>query len=298
MAKQSERCRMVKALPQLPGRPRESHKGMFGRVLAVGGSMAMPGSVSLVSNAAYRSGAGLVRIFCPAGAQPMAMVLSPCATSCPARQGPAGEFSRSAVSQLLAQAREHDVVAMGPGMGESAGCKAVVEAAILRMDKPLVLDASGLTNLAAMGQQVRARGPLILTPHPGEMAKLLAAFRLKVNLTQEESSRKAAARALAELVGCVVVLKGAGTVVTDGQRMYVNTTGNAGLATGGTGDVLTGVIAGLVAQKMAPFEAACLGTYLHGLSGDIGAKQLGEHGLMASDLLDLLPAAFVRYSKR
>jgi ADP-dependent NAD(P)H-hydrate dehydratase len=292
----TSRLHTVSALPQLPARPNNAHKGMFGRVLVVGGCRAMPGSVSLTANAAYRAGAGLVRILTPASAQPMAITLAPCATSVLAEETSRGNFALSARRQLFEQATEHDVLAMGPGMGTTPACAQIVKAAVADIDKPLVLDAAGLTNLAWLGSRPRVEGPLVITPHPGEAARLLAAFDLKIELSHEPKVRQEAARALAGHLGCVVVLKGAGTVVTDNRQIYVNATGNPGLATGGTGDILTGVIAALIGQKFPPFEAAVLGTYLHGMAGDIAAEKMGPYSLMASDLLDTLPEAFRRHS--
>lgn len=297
MAK-DDNLKIVTKLPPLPVRPADSHKGMFGRILVIGGSLHMPGSVALVANAAYRSGAGLVRIFCPESAQPIAISLAPCATSYPAQETDAGHFSLAARNQLFEEAGQHDILAMGPGMGLSPACSQLVETALGEIDKPLVLDASGLTNLASLGRVPRVAGPLIITPHPGEMAHLLKAFGLNIQLSHDDKSRKAVARAVADLLGCVVVLKGARTVVTDGRRVYLNTTGNPGMATGGTGDVLTGVTAALLGQKLEPFEAAVLASYLQGLAGDIGARRLGQYSLMASDLLDTLPEAFLQHARK
>jgi ADP-dependent NAD(P)H-hydrate dehydratase len=296
MPSKTSKSQGVSGLPRLPARPVDAHKGIFGRVLVVGGSLAMPGSVALVANAAYRSGAGLVRIFCPASAQPIAMGLAMCCTSAPADQTPNGHFALKARRQLLEQAAEHDVLAMGPGMGQSPACARLVETALVQTGKPVVLDADGLNNLAWLGGVARLAGPLVITPHPGEAGRLLRAFSLNVKLSGEPRSRQAAARALADHLGCIVVLKGNGTVVTDGKRLYVNETGNPGMASGGTGDVLTGVIAALVGQKLSPYDAAVLGTYLHGLAGDIAADRLGQHSLMAGDMLGTLPEAFMRHA--
>lgn len=287
---------IVTDLPPLPVRPTDSHKGMYGRILAIGGSAAMPGSIALVANAAYRAGAGLVRIFCPAGAQPTAIALAPCATSVPAAETSAGRFSLAARPQLLAQAAEHDVLAMGPGMGASPAGAQLVKAA-LSTGRPTVLDADGLNNLAALDRFDRATAPLILTPHPGEMKRLLEALNLGVTLSHDPSARQAAAVALARRLGCVALLKGDRTVVTDGSRLYINDTGNPGMATGGTGDVLTGLVAALLGQNFDPFEAAALGSYLHGLAGDIAADRFGHYSLMATDLLDTLPEAFRQFAK-
>ncbi len=296
MPGKTSRLQTVGALPQLPPRALESHKGTFGRVLVVGGSRAMPGSISLTANGAYRAGAGLVRILCPASAQPIAIMQAPCATSVLGDETESGHFALSSRRQLFVQAAEHDVLAMGPGMGLAPACAQLVKAAIAEIDKPLVLDAAGLTCLAWLGSVPKVAGPLVITPHPGEARHLLEAFGLRVDLTGDPESRKAVASVLANHLGCVVALKGARTVVTDGRQLYVNSTGNPGLATGGTGDVLTGVIAALIGQKFPPFEATVLGSYLHGLAGDIGAERLGQYSLMASDLLDLLPEAMQRHA--
>jgi NAD(P)H-hydrate epimerase len=226
------------------------------------------------------------------------MDLAPCATSYPASETRTGHFALAARGELLDEAAQHDVVAIGPGMGLTQACARLVETALSEVDRPVVLDASGLTNLAGLGRVPRVTGPLVITPHPGEMAHLLEAFGLKIPLSSDDKSRKDAARAVAETLRCVVVLKGTRTVVTDGKCLYINTTGNPGLATGGTGDVLTGVTAGLLGQKFQPFEAACLACYLHGLAGDIGAKRLGQHSLMASDLLDTLPEALLQLARK
>ncbi len=293
----ADNLKAVTKLPPLPERPADSHKGMFGRVLVVGGSAAMPGSIALVANSAYRSGAGLVRIFCPASAQPIAITLAPCATSYLADESNDGGFSLRALDELGDQAAQHDVLAVGPGMDVTLAGTRLVETALSEIDKPVVLDASGLTCLASLGRVPAVKGPLIITPHPGEMHRLLKAFDMKLELTQDDASRRRVARAVADRLGCVVLLKGDRTVVTDGSQAYINTTGNPGLATGGTGDVLTGATAALLAQHFEPFEAACLAAYLHGLAGDIAAERFGQYSLMATDLLDTLPEAFQQYAR-
>ncbi len=295
MASRTSRSQTVTALPQLPERPRDAHKGMFGRVLAVGGSAAMAGSVALVANAAYRSGAGLVRIFCPASAQPIAIGQAICATSAPAAETADGHFSLVARYQLLEQAAQHDVIAMGPGMGRSGACERLVYTAIVEAETALVLDADGLNNLAGLGRIDRVAGLLVITPHPGEANRLLAAFGLNVELSHEPKARRAAAEALAHHLDCICVLKGAGTVVAGGGQVYVNDVDNPGMATGGTGDVLTGVIAALLGQGFSAFDAAVLGVHLHGMAGEIAAERFGQYSMIASDLLETLGEAFRRH---
>lgn len=277
----------VRRLPRLAARACEAHKGNFGRVLVVGGSVGMVGAPALAANAALRGGCGLAKIACPSVAQQAIATLAPCATSWPL---PAkdGLISKQAMAELSELAGEHDVLAVGPGIGQSAELREVLTGLVGVPDKPVVIDADGLNNLAAAGCWWRScRATVVLTPHPGEMRRLAAGADLSVDL----SGREEAAMALAARVGAVVVLKGAGTVVTDGRRVYVNNTGNPGMATGGSGDVLTGLIAAFIAQHLEPFDAAVLGVWAHGKAGDLAAAAKGQVCLMASDLLDYLPPA-------
>ena len=285
----------VTSTAKLPARPRDAHKGDFGRVLVVGGSRGMIGAVSLAANAALRSGAGLVTLAAPRTVQLAAATLCPCATSLPLTCDAEGKLSAACVPEVLAAASNCDVLAIGPGMGLGTAQQNVVRAA-MEQSKPLVIDADGLNNLAKIDGWARLRVcPLVLTPHPGEFARLTGR-----SVTEIQSDRNGAAVLAArtwfgeagdDAPPLVVVLKGADTVVTDAARMYVNDTGNPGLATGGSGDVLTGVTAALIAQDLAPFEAACLAARVHGRAGDIAAEQLGEPSLIATDLLEYLPPA-------
>ena len=183
-----------------------------------------------------------------------------------------------------------NVIAVGPGLGQSPDSRKLIKFLIGETEKPLVIDADGLNALVGQTELLAGlKRPVVLTPHPGEFARLSG---LPVATVQAERIVRAAAlAALAEPL--VVVLKGSGSVVTDGQRYYVNTTGNPGMATGGSGDVLTGVIAALLAQKLPAFEAAQLGVFIHGVAGDIARDQNGETGLIAGDIVDALPDAFV-----
>ena len=179
-------------------------------------------------------------------------------------------------------------VAAGPGLGNTPAVGAVVRALLARANTPLVLDADALNALAEQTDILsKLRRPLIITPHPGEFARLIGRSTAEI-----QGDRETHAVALAQADHLIVVLKGARTVVTDGRRVYVNTTGNPGMATGGSGDVLTGVIAALIGQKLPPFEAAQLGVHVHGLAGDIARDQNGEIGMIAGDIVDSLPDAF------
>ncbi len=293
-----ESMERINDIPKLPARRPDANKGDFGRVLIVGGSRNMPGAPSLAANAALRSGAGLVTVAVPRSIQQTVVSLVPCATSICLDEDEEGLISEKALkvlTEVIVTQRRFDVVAVGPGLGKATGIVSLIRE-INRNQIPNVIDADGLNILSEMDWHGILPGPCVLTPHPGEMARLL---RLKI--PEIQSDREARARQAVKLMGMApagprpaVLLKGQNTVVTDGEKVYVNTTGNPGMATGGCGDILTGVIAGLLGQKLSPFDAAALGAYVHGLAGDLGAKQFGEISLIASDLLDYLPPAFQR----
>jgi ADP-dependent NAD(P)H-hydrate dehydratase len=284
---------LVEDVPVLPPRPRDSHKGLFGSVLVVAGSRGMSGAAALCGAAALRSGAGLVRIACPSEVQPTVASFEPCYMTYPLpcdRDGLIESASAGPILQRLVGSA--DVVAVGPGLGQSADIAQLVRFLITATDKPLVIDADGLNALTGQVDLLsQISRTVILTPHPGEFARLR-----QITTAQVQADRTGEAAALARLAPeLVVVLKGAGTVVTDGTRCYVNTTGNPGMATGGSGDVLTGVIAALLAQRLSGFEAAQIGVFVHGLAGDIARDHDGEIGMIAGDIVDALPDAFVHF---
>jgi len=292
--------RKVDELATLPRRRRDAHKGDFGRVLVVGGSPGMIGAVSLAANAALRSGAGLVTFAAPRSAQPTIAALCPCATSIPLDDEPAGRLAPTATRQLAEAIRHCDVAAVGPGMGRSPAAANLVRVALQRAGA-LVLDADGLNNLALIDDWPAKRNcPLVLTPHPGEFAALTG--RAVEDIQSDRIAAAAAAvrqwsdQVTAKGPPLVCVLKGAGTVVIDGEKMYVNDTGNPGMATGGAGDVLTGVLAGLIGQGMDLFDAASVAVHVHGRAGDLAAERLGELSVTAGDILDFLPQAFIEAS--
>ncbi len=250
----------------LPQRSRTAHKGHFGYVLVIGGQEGMAGAVRLAGEAAARAGAGLVSI---------ATDPSHAATISAARP----ELMAKGISDpaaLNTLSRHASVISLGPGLGQGAWGEALFAHA-LPLEIPLVLDADGLNLLAKFPER---RDDWILTPHPGEAARLLRCTTQDI-----QADRLAAARALQEKYGGVVVLKGAGTLIDDGNSTLVSDTGNPGMASGGMGDVLTGVIAGLLAQGLPPLAAAAAGVYLHGAAADRAARNGGERGLLASDLL-------------
>lgn len=278
---------LVTKLPALPPRQPESNKGTYGRVLVAAGSRGMSGAAVLCASAALRGGAGLVQVAVPAGILPIVAAGNPCYLTAPLPEDSEGRLARLAEGPLLERIAAHDVTALGPGLGRSADLTYLISIVLTQAAKPLVLDADSLNAIEGQTHLLRQRpGPTILTPHPGEFARLR-----RLPIAEVQARRQELAVQFAADHGVVLVLKGHGTVVTDGQRCYTNTTGNPGLATGGTGDVLTGLIAALVGQGLEPFAAAQLGAHWHGRAGDLARDALGEVSLIASDLLDYLPPA-------
>ena len=273
-------------LPELPERPADAHKGHFGLALIIGGSRGMTGAVGLAGMAALRGGAGLVRLAVPDRCLETVAVLEPSYMTVPLPADPQGRIAADAFGMIVELAEPATVVACGPGLGRSEQLDSLVRRLYRELAKPLVVDADGLNALAdnpdVLGEP---GGPRILTPHPGEFARL-------IGKQLEAEDREAAAVKLAARCGIVLVLKGHRTLITDGSRQVINTTGNPGMATGGSGDVLTGLITALGCQGLDSFEAAQLGVYLHGLAGDFAASELGEISMIASDLVQFLPDAF------
>lgn len=279
-------------LPFLPPRPSDSHKGHFGLAILVGGCRGMTGAIALAGKAALRGGAGLVRLAVPdvcldtvAGVEPSYMTL-------PLPSDRAGRIAFRACDQIASAAESATALGLGPGLGRSLGLDALVVQLYGRLHQPMVVDADGLNALAARRESLRsAPAPRILTPHPGEFARLIGD---RVDPLQWNN----AASELARRTGAVIVLKSHRTLITDGKRHWVNSTGNPGMATGGSGDVLTGLLVALLCQGLSPFDAARLAVHLHGLAGDLAAETLGQESLIASDLVCYLPQAFLQYRRR
>lgn len=273
----------------LPPRPADGHKGLFGKVLVVGGSAAMLGAPVLAGTAALRLGSGLVQIAVPAAMVPFALSITPELTSLP--------LPETSGRKLLAAAAEKcDALVVGPGLGTSWAARARVFR-LLAVAKPMVLDADAL-NLIAAGDAwpASARATAVLTPHPGEMARLAKLLGRggvpeRERVPTDEPGRIALAAEAARTFGQIVLLKGHRTVVTDGARVYLNATGDSSLSKGGTGDVLSGMIGSLIGQGMKPFDAACRGAWLHGRAGEIAGKRLGLRCVLARDVIDAIPDA-------
>jgi NAD(P)H-hydrate epimerase len=278
----------IHSLPQLPPRPEDAHKGTFGRVLLVAGSVSMSGAAILAGNGALRGGAGLVHVAVPAAIAPVVGIAQPCYMVTALPMDGEGRISLAAEETILRLCRSASVVAIGPGLGQGGELSVLLRRLLTTIEQPVILDADALNALGPKPIVLKERKhPWMITPHQAEFARLLDCEVQRVASAREEAAVK-----FAQEFGGVVVLKGASSIVTDGRKGYINTTGNPGMATGGSGDVLTGVIAALVAQKMDLLSAAVLGVYLHGLAGDLARDQIGEVSLIATDLLTYLPKAF------
>jgi len=272
----------------------DSHKGTYGHVLVIAGSIGKTGAAVLAATAALRSGSGLVTVATPANALPLVASGRPEVMTEPIPVTAAGTLSREACDRVLSLAASRDAVVLGPGLGQEPGVREFVREFVRRCPVPLLVDADGLNALSPPAGG-RLRGaldalelgrPTVLTPHPGEMARLTGLRPDEVQKRRLES-----ARSLARETGALVVLKGHRTLVVDpAGRAAVNPTGNPGLATAGTGDVLSGMIGALIARHDG-WEACTAGVYLHGLAGDMAAARRGQPSLVASDVLDALPDA-------
>jgi ADP-dependent NAD(P)H-hydrate dehydratase len=282
--------KIVNNIPKLKPRKPDSHKGDFGRVCIIGGCIGMSGAAALASRAALRAGAGLVRVAVPKSILPIVASIEPSYTTIPLAEDGTGRISAKAINAILDAANENDCLAFGPGLGTRVEFRLILETLIEQKHLRLLIDADGLNNLSGIKDWPdKLKANLILTPHPGEMKRLWAGlFREPL-----PSERQKQAATLAHRTKTVVALKGAGTVVTDGQKVYINKTGNPGMATAGSGDVLTGVIAALIGQGLSNFDATVLGVYIHGLAGDIAAEKMGQVSLIATDIIDSLPNAFL-----
>ncbi len=276
-------------LPRLPKRPADAHKGDFGLALIVGGCRGMAGAVALAGMAALRGGAGLVRLAVPKVCLDTVAAFEPSYMTVPLPNDAEGRLAGRAYHRVVELAEAATVIACGPGLGHSIELDKLVGRLYRKGPQPMVFDADALNALATQPEILAMTGgPRILTPHPGEFARLIGE-----HLEGEE--RASAAVELAARCGVVIVLKGHRTVITDGRRRTNNTTGNPGMATGGSGDVLTGLITALACQGLDLFEAARLGVHLHGLAGDQAVAELGEVSMIAGDLVQFLPDAFEEY---
>jgi NAD(P)H-hydrate epimerase len=245
----------------------------------------MAGSISLSGMATLRGGAGLVKIAVPEACLETVAGFEPSYMTVPLPFDEQGRIAGAARDVLAPYLEEATCIACGPGLGQTEELQEVVEWLYTTVAQPLVIDADGLNHLAKRREPLAgAAGPRVLTPHPGEFARL-AGEKLSTAAAQSRAAE------LAKQYGVVLVLKGSPTLVTDGEQQFHNATGNPGMATGGTGDVLTGLITAMVCQGLSPLNAARLAVHVHGRAGDLAAAELGQVAMIASDLLKFLPAA-------
>ncbi len=278
--------------PWLPKRQASSHKGTFGHAGIIAGSSGKSGAAALAAKAALRSGAGLVTVATPAGVQASVASGVPEVMTLPLPETAEQTLSREALPLLQTFLQSRSATGMGPGLSTQPETADVVRMLIDQCDRPLVIDADALNALAGHTSLLRSR-PIspILTPHPGEMARLLG----ESTTATVNANLLGIARDFARTHSSVVVLKGARTIVAHPQgATSISPTGNPGMATAGTGDVLTGILTGLLAQGVSPWDAAQIGVFLHGLAGDLAAQAYGYPSLMAGDLLAYLPQAITR----
>jgi len=279
----------------LPVRAAGANKGDFGHLLIIAGSVGKTGAAVLAATAALRSGVGLVTVATPESALPIIAAARPEIMTAPLAATASGAVAPAAVESALALAQQRDAVVIGPGLGQDPETRAFVREFVRRCPAPLLIDADGLNALAGgegvvgASDLLRRERPTIITPHPGEMARLVGRATSDIQKHRLETARN-----LAVETGAVVVLKGQRTIVADGSgRSAVNPTGNPGMATGGTGDVLAGMAGALLARGQDAWLAATAGVYLHGLAGDCAARRVGQESLIASDIIESLAEAIV-----
>jgi len=272
-----------------PPRKKNSHKGCFGKIFILSGSRGFSGAPYLTSMGALRAGVGLITLGVPQGLYAVLTLKLAEVMTKPFPETADGSLSRKAFDGIKNSLKGQDVLALGPGLSQNAETQDLIRKAVLSFEKPMVIDADGLNAFQGKKELLRKIKNLsILTPHPGEAARLFG-----TSVPGDLAGRRKFARAAAKTCRCIFVLKGAGTVVASpGGEIYVNDTGNPGLATGGSGDLLTGIIAAFLGQGLGPFDAARCGVFIHGFAADLAVKEFGEISLAPRDVLSYLPFAF------
>jgi NAD(P)H-hydrate epimerase len=282
--------KQINEIPKLPNRSEDGHKGTFGKVLIIAGSFGMSGAAGIAGKSALKAGAGLVRVATATTSLPMVAGIDPCYTTIPLPEDDSGKIAEDAIHTILREISKNDCTAFGCGTGQSRELKSITEKLVRLENIRLIIDGDGLNNLSKITGFRAVGDNIVLTPHPGEMERLWSV----VSREPVPEDRKECAARLAEKTNTTVVLKGAGTVVSNSQKIYVNDTGNPGMATGGSGDCLTGVITALAGQGLDMFDACVLGVYVHGKAGDITAENKGQIGMTAADIVDALPQVFMK----
>lgn len=276
---------VTEILEDFPKRPQNSHKGTFGHVLNIAGSASYAGAAILSSLAALKVGAGYVTLASTEETIKNIHSYSPDTPTISLKQTENGMISKENTNSVINISKNHDVISIGSGLGQSEDITELVTKFVTQNDKPILIDADGL-NALAKSEIEKIGGTSIITPHPRELSRLI-----KVPVEIIQSNREYYTVETAKNLETIVVLKGHNTVVTDGKSVYTNETGCSALAKAGSGDVLTGMITGILAQSKNLFHSACLGVYLHGLAGEIAAEDLTEYSVLASDLINYIPNA-------
>lgn len=264
----------------LPDRNAYAHKGNFGKILLLCGSRGYTGAAALAAMGALRSGAGLVYLAVPESIYHIeaTKLTEPIVYPLPDENG---MYSKDVIPAIDSMLKNKHAVLIGPGMGISSATSEVLKYVLTHFEGPVIVDADGITLLQAHKDVLRRRtAPTVITPHEGEFIRIGGTIA---------PDRTTAAIQLAKELGIIVVLKGHHTIITDGSTCYRNLTGNPGMATGGSGDVLAGIITSLIGQGIAPLAASACGAWLHGAAGDICADEIGQYGMIPSDLLHVLP---------
>ena len=279
----------IHSIAQKLKRPAAAHKGDFGRVFILAGSRGMTGAAHLAGMGALRSGAGLVTVGVPDAVYPIIAKRESELMVRPLPSTAKGTLSLAGYSEIKRFCITQDVLAIGPGLSQNIATQNLIRKILQTAQLPLVIDADGLNALKGNLKVLRAcRGRAVLTPHPGEFLRIFGG-----KLDHSDTLRKKRALEAAHQYGAVIVLKGHRTVVASPEgKCHINTTGNPGMATAGSGDVLTGMITALIGQGLPYFEAACLSAHVHGLAGDRAAKKMGQTSLIAGDILRFLSDAF------
>ncbi len=277
----------------LPKRPADAHKGTMGTLLNISGSYAMAGACILSSLSALKSGVGLLKVALPQSIYPIVASAVFEAVFLPVKDSDSGTVDATSIDYLLDNAKGCNAVMLGCGLKMCDETTQFVKEFVLANTKPVLIDADGINALSKNINILKdVSSDVVLTPHPKEMSRLTSN-----SVEYIAKNRVEVAENFAKNYGITVVLKGKDTVVTNGEKTLINKTGNAGMAKGGSGDVLSGIIASLMAQGVGAFEAACCGVYIHGLSGDLASKELSQTSMLPSDIVSFLPKVFIEFEK-
>lgn len=274
-------------------RLKNTHKGSYGRCGIIGGSLGMSGAITLASKASLRVGAGYVYTIIPKSLQEIMSIKLCESIIVSVKDNQQGHFIQDSIEEIILATKNLDALAVGMGMGQDQARRDLIARIIEQTNIPCVIDADGINCLKDNQDLLLKRNNIVITPHPGELAHFLG-----ISIKKLEACRKYYCELVANKYQITVVLKGSETLVsTYNDKTYKNHTGNPGMATAGSGDVLSGMIAGFIGQGLSVFKASCLGVYLHGLAGDFAALEVGEYSLISSDLIDKIPAAILDYLK-